>query len=189
MTATSRLSIQKWPRWRAQKTRTHTITQIHTGAHNRMHTFNNTHQHLQGYVQTHWKVAKCIHTNSHIVLHNIPKYTHTLGTLTHTHTHTQDTYSHPGNGRVNMHIDHLLIYRNSKHCKQRHGFFCFHKTQFIHLFRGKSMQHPGCRTHCSHIQYKHGQGLLFKHTLKLEKSGPCFVNDMGPRFIYTARNS
>lgn len=32
-------------------------------------------------------------------------------------------------------IDHLQIYRNSKHCKQQHGFFSFHKIhiQFIHL--------------------------------------------------------
>lgn len=50
-------------------------------------------------------------------------------------SHTQNIYSHPGDGRVNTHIDHLLIYRSSKHCKQQHGFFCFHKihTQFIHL--------------------------------------------------------
>lgn len=42
---------------------------------------------------------------------------------------------HTGNGSINIHIDHLLIYRGKQHCKQQHGFFCFHKihAQFIHL--------------------------------------------------------
>lgn len=86
-----------------------------------------THVHTQMQKKKKSKSDKKLHMSI------VPK--HTTTSRIHIHTHTDSIYSHPEAGSVNTHIDHLLIYRSSKYCKQWHGFFCFHKihTQFIHL--------------------------------------------------------
>lgn len=142
MTGTSRLSIQKRPCWRAERTYTHTntCTQIYTGTHNHeacLHAFINItwkHKHVQVVTHTH-TLRICQKQEKLLYKQNVSMQTTMSANALSTRTHTQNIYLYPGDGWVSTHIDHLLIYRSSKHCKQWHRFFCFHKihTQFIHL--------------------------------------------------------
>lgn len=92
-----------------------------------------------------------------------------------------------------MHIDHLQIYRSSTHCKQRHGFFCFHKihTQFIHLLKANQ---------CASVDIEHiSLTCSVKKTDRVviqayNKPGEklllnCEIYCQGFRFICTAGNS
>lgn len=148
-------------------------------------------------MHTHWKVAKTqekLLYKQNVNLQNAKLCPQIHNHFPHglTYTHTQNIYSHPGDGWVNRHIDHLLIYRSSKHCKQRHGFFCFHKihTQFIHLLEASQCDSLDVEQISLTYSIKTDRAVIQAYIKPREKLLlECGRYRQGFRFIYTAANS